>query len=172
MGLSETVTLLFWFCHELSLFLLLYHDELSVKEMGCTGSIEKRIPADWFKQFIALKLTRSEIKKLFTIYRKIDSDRSGSVDIIEMLTYLDIENTSFNQRVFSVFDMNRSGRIDFREFVLSLWNYCTLGNATLDIFTFDLYDKDRSGVLSPPEVEQMVIDLYGKNYANNAKAKR
>jgi Ca2+-binding EF-hand superfamily protein len=139
--------------------------------MGCGQSIEKKVPAEWYKQFIALKLSRSEIKKLFNLYRKIDMDRSGSIDIIEMLTFLDVENTSFNQRVFSVFDMNRSGRIDFREFVLSLWNYCTLGNATLDIFTFDLYDNDRSGVLSKVELEQMVKDLYGKNYQNNPKAK-
>jgi Ca2+-binding EF-hand superfamily protein len=67
--------------------------------------------------------------------------------------------------------MNRSGKIDFREFVLSLWNYCTLGNATLDIFTFDLYDKDRSSILSKIEMEQMVMDLYGKNFQSNPKAK-
>lgn len=139
--------------------------------MGCgTSSIEKKIPKGWYRQFLALKLSKSEVKQLFKIYRKIDSDNSGSIDIIEMLTYLDIENTTFNQRVFSIFDMNRSGKVDFREFVLSLWNYCTLGNATLDIFTFDLYDKDRSGVLSNSEVEQMVIDLYGRNYQQNQKA--
>ncbi len=99
--------------------------------MGCGQSIEKKIPKEWFRQFYALKLTRSEIRRLYDLFRKIDMDRSGSIDIVEMLTFLDIENTSFNHRVFSVFDMNKSGRVDFREFVLSLWNYCTLGNATL-----------------------------------------
>lgn len=139
--------------------------------MGCGQSIEKKIPKEWFRQFYALKLTRSEIRRLYDLFRKIDMDRSGSIDIVEMLTFLDIENTSFNHRVFSVFDMNKSGRVDFREFVLSLWNYCTLGNATLDIFTFDLYDKDRSGVLSGPEIEVIIRDLYGKHYAENPKAK-
>jgi Ca2+-binding EF-hand superfamily protein len=104
--------------------------------MGCgtSSSMEKKIPKGWYRQFLALKLSKSEVKQLFKIYRKIDSDNSGSIDIIEMLTYLDIENTTFNQRVFSIFDMNRSGKVDFREFVLSLWNYCTLGNATLGNF--------------------------------------
>jgi Ca2+-binding EF-hand superfamily protein len=139
--------------------------------MGCGSSMDKKIPMEWYRQFVALKLSRSEVKKLFALFRKIDMDRSGSIDVVEMLTFLDIENTSFNQRVFSIFDMNRSGKIDFREFVLSLWNYCTLGNATLDIFTFDLYDKDRSSILSKIEMEQMVMDLYGKNFQSNPKAK-
>ncbi len=42
----------------------------------------------------------------------------------------------------------------------------------VDIFTFDLYDKDRSGVLSGPEIEVIIRDLYGKHYAENPKAKR
>jgi hypothetical protein len=47
------------------------------------------------------------------------------------LSALDIERTKFTERIFAVFDAKHDGRIDFREFVLSLWNYCTLGKASL-----------------------------------------
>jgi Ca2+-binding EF-hand superfamily protein len=70
--------------------------------MGCGSSMDKKIPMEWYRQFVALKLSRSEVKKLFALFRKIDMDRSGSIDVVEMLTFLDIENTSFNQRVFSI----------------------------------------------------------------------
>lgn len=40
-----------------------------------------------------------------------------------------------------------------------------------DIFTFDLYDRDSSGVLSPGEVSQMLKDIYGKSHVNDAKVK-
>eukprot|EP01039_Chlorochromonas_danica_P004455 gene4455-4880_t len=142
--------------------------------MGCCccggDNLTRIIPEAWYAQFKALKLSDSEIRKFLDLYQKIDRDQSGAVDMAELLNALDIENNSFTRRAFSVFDMNNSGKIDFREFVLSLWNYCTLGMATLDIFTFDLYDKDKSGILSEDEVQHMVKDLYGRTYQNNPRA--
>eukprot|EP01031_Cornospumella_fuschlensis_P037493 gene37493-45531_t len=128
------------------------------------------IPAPWYAQFKALRLTDNEIRRFLNMYQAIDRDNSGAIDLQELLNYLDIENTSFSHRAFSVFDINNSGKIDFREFVLSLWNYCTLGNATLDVYTFDLYDRDQSGVLSESEVQSMLKDLYGKTFHTNPRA--
>ena len=45
--------------------------------------------------------------------------------------FLDVERTRFTKRIFSIFDDDKSGQIDFREFVLSIWNYCTLGKSSL-----------------------------------------
>ena len=58
-------------------------------------------------------------------------DGSGSIEVKEMLVHFDIERTKFTRRVFGIFDDDNSGSIDFHEFVLALWNYCTLGKATL-----------------------------------------
>lgn len=55
----------------------------------------------------------------------------GTIHIVELLTFFDLERTKFTERVFGIFDEDGSGCIDFREFVVSLWNYCTLTNATL-----------------------------------------
>jgi Ca2+-binding EF-hand superfamily protein len=143
--------------------------------MGCSSSsyrlIEKKIPRDWLVQFKALHLQGNELTKLFHIFKSIDRDQRGSVDVKELLDYLDLEDSEFSKRTFSVFDVNGSGHIDLREFILSLWNYCTLTQASLDIFTFDLYDTDASGILSFSEVENMVKDLYGKNYHHNPNAR-
>ncbi len=142
--------------------------------MGCCcgTNIEKKIPPDWLAQFQALRLSRSELTKFFNTYKRIDRDKKGSIELQELLNFLDIENTSFTNRAFSIFDANASGKIDFREFILSLWNYCTLTKATLDIFTFDLYDEDSSGELGHKEVVQMVEDLYGKKFKANANARQ
>ena len=45
--------------------------------------------------------------------------------------FLDVERARFTKRIFSIFDNDKSGQIDFREFVLSIWNYCTLGKSSL-----------------------------------------
>ncbi len=92
---------------------------------------EKR--AKWRIQFETLQLKEKEVAKLFKIFSQIDVDQDGGMGLVELLTLVNVERTAFSERVFSIFDENRSGKIDFREFVLSLWNYCTLSPATLGV---------------------------------------
>lgn len=110
----------------------------------------------WRSQFEALQLRKNEIGKLHQIFRSVDTDNSGSIGLPEMLALMDVERTAFSERVFSVLDEDGSGKywtttsncvghhcliqfifysgeIDFREFVLSLWNYCTLSPSTLGL---------------------------------------
>ena len=80
----------------------------------------------------------ADIGSLFRIFRMVDVDNSGTIEVAELLAFLDIERTKFSKRIFCMFDEDNSGEIDFREFVLSCWNYCTLGRTTLVLFAFDL----------------------------------
>ncbi len=114
----------------------------------------------WRKQFEKLELSPNEVSQLYRIFLKVDDDRSGSIGLVELLTLMDVERTSFTMRVFSIFDADKSGKIDFREFVLALWNYCTLSSATLDIFSFHLYDKNGSGVLDINEIDSMIKGTF------------
>lgn len=82
-------------------------------------------------QFSAMQFTKSEIRKLYNIFTTVDVDGSGSIALAELLAHIDIARTPFTEKIFSIFDDDKSGEIDFREFVLSLWNYCTLTKATL-----------------------------------------
>ena len=66
----------------------------------------------------------------------MDVDDSGCIELVELLVHIDLERTKFTERIFSIFDEDGSGQIDFREFVLSLWNYCTLSNATLGTYIY------------------------------------
>ena len=95
-----------------------------------TGAIDG-IRSDWLDVFRAMKLQNGEIKKLNSIYNSVDADRSGSIEVVELLTLLDIERTPFNERIFSAFDKDRTGQIDLYEFVVSLWKFCTLGNGAI-----------------------------------------
>lgn len=123
-------------------------------------------------QFDALLLSANEIGQLYEIFNSIDTDRSGSVSVRELFANLSTEATYFRDRVFTLFDDDGSGKIDFREFVLSLWNYCTLSKASLVMFAFDLYDTDSTGELSPEEIEGMLFDLYGKQARTHPQAKQ
>ena len=97
---------------------------------GVSVNIQE-IRKDWLDVFRAMKLRNNEIKKMYSIYNSVDVDKSGSIDVVELLTLLDIERTPFNERIFSAFDKDRTGHIDLYEFVVSLWKFCTLGNGAI-----------------------------------------
>ncbi len=88
----------------------------------------------WKEQFETLQLSEFDIRRLYSIFRHVDVDGSGTIDILELLMFLDIERTRFSQQVFSIMDEDTSGTIDFREFVISCWNYATLGDEALGKF--------------------------------------
>ncbi len=84
---------------------------------------------------------------------------------------LDLEVTPFTKRVFSLFDSDNSGEINFRECVLSLWSYCSLSDDDLIVFAFELYDQDGSHVMERKEVERIFLDVYGLQINTNPYAK-
>lgn len=95
--------------------------------MGSGASAISEIKKEWLNIFKAMKLRNKEISKLYDIYNTVDADRSGSIDVVELLMFLDIERTLFTERIFQAFDKDHTHRIDFYEFVVSVWKFCTLG---------------------------------------------
>mmetsp|Transcript_8863 Transcript_8863/g.13282 ORF Transcript_8863/g.13282 Transcript_8863/m.13282 type:complete len:447 (+) Transcript_8863:128-1468(+) len=141
---------------------------------NCCKDVYTKYPhlEPWRDEFEALRLKKSDVESLYKVFTRIDTDGSGTIQVEELLDYLDVDRNKFTQRVFSIFDEDGSKCVDFREFAVALWNYCTLGNATLILFAFDLYDGDSSGIIDASEVDVMLKEIYGDNYAKNVHAHR
>ena len=97
--------------------------------------------------------------------------RSGNIDIAELLVHVQLEYTPFTKRVFSLFDDDNSGAIDFHELCMCLWGYCSLDEAELVIFAFELYDTDGSGLMDRSEVNLLLMDVYGQTFQANPMTK-
>jgi hypothetical protein len=59
-------------------------------------------------------------------------------------------------------DPSSPAQLDFAEFFVGVFNYCTLTHDTLVKFAFDLFDKDGSGAIARDELEQLVEIVYGQ----------
>ena len=122
-----------------------------------------------------LNIHKKDVKKFFKIYCSIDNDFSGSIGVDEFFDHFDLEYSSFAQRAFSIMDTDRSGdshsQLDFVEFFVGLYNYCTLTHDTLVKFAFDMFDVDGGGHISKEEVEQLVKMVYGKKAVDKETAK-
>jgi hypothetical protein len=83
-----------------------------------------------------------------------------------------MEKTFFNKRIFSLLDSDGSGELNFGEFLLGLWNFCSVQDAMFAQYAFDLYDNDKSGIIDICEAQFMVKDIYGKDFERSARAKK
>jgi Ca2+-binding EF-hand superfamily protein len=143
--------------------------------MGCGPSakvLEETYPDDWIATFEALQFTKNDLVKLENIFGKIDQQNDGKLDLLELLDFLELEKNAFAKRTFAIFDDKQTGAIDFRGFVVTLWNYCSCTDSSLRMFAFDLYDTDGSGKIAHLEVETMMREVYGPAFETNAQAAR
>jgi Ca2+-binding EF-hand superfamily protein len=104
--------------------------------MGCSNNVYDRNPniLKWKREFEAIDFKEREIKSLLKVFQEIDLNNDGSIELLELLAYLDIEKTPFTYRIFQIFDTSKNNLIDFGEFALALWNYCTLDQSSLGKF--------------------------------------
>eukprot|EP01032_Pedospumella_encystans_P013477 gene13478-15514_t len=141
--------------------------------MGSSNSIAV-IPTEWMEIFRAMQLKKSEVKSLYKLYKQYDFDRrggnsKGGMDIVEWLTLIDIERTSLSERIFYAADRDGDHRLNFFEFVVSLWKFCVLGDGSLNVFAFDMFDTDSDGILSEADVHVMFNELLGEHHAHTAQ---
>ena len=57
----------------------------------------------------------------------------------------------------------RSDTIDFTEFIMSVWNYCTFDMPSLIHFAFNFYDVGNSGMLTMDEAKGLIKEVYGED---------
>lgn len=153
--------------------------------MGCSGSrkvvvkhhfmVNERKPGQGrnaLKDFKTLRLTDSVVDQFFDKYNEMDADGTGHVDVEKFNQYFKMDRTPFSDRVFTIVDENKNGEIDFREFVLACWNYCSLDARALARFTFNLYDISNKRVLTSDEIRQMVAEVYGDQYESQTHLRK
>ena len=71
--------------------------------------------------FESLGLKEDDVARLHEQFVIIDKDGSGAIELWELLDYLDLQRNRFAKRVFAIFDADGSNQIDFKEFVVALW---------------------------------------------------
>lgn len=93
----------------------------------------------------ALEFSDEEINSLFHMYKKLDVDANGMITVHEFIVCYGISCELFGEMVFRLLDKDRSGQLDFTEYIVAIWNYCSLDKNALTAFTFQIFDTDGSG---------------------------
>lgn len=125
---------------------------------------------DCKQTFEALRIRTDDVARLHEQFEDIDQDGSSRISLEEFFAWSGLRKSVFGKRVFSLFDDDGSGELDFREFVVSLWNYLTADKLSLISFAFDVYDADRSGTIDTTEFGSMLKEVYGEKMKTNSHA--
>ncbi|KAH3673787.1 hypothetical protein OGATHE_001767 [Ogataea polymorpha] len=83
---------------------------------------------------------------------KLDTDNSGAIDKDEFLSIPGIGQNPLARRVIDIFDTNRGGDIDFKEFVAGLSIFSSGSVDDKLRFLFRVYDIDNDGYISNGEL--------------------
>ncbi|KAJ3318866.1 hypothetical protein HDV06_006987 [Boothiomyces sp. JEL0866] len=120
----------------------------------------------------------NEIKRLATAFEKAQ-DGSGTINKEQFKAVLSANvihwsagaQLLFLERLFDAFDVDRSGTIDYNEFITGLTVYFegteiqkSECKNLLILVTFQIYDIDKSGDIQPKELVKIMAEMYSSYY--------
>jgi serine/threonine-protein phosphatase 2B regulatory subunit len=90
-----------------------------------------------------------DVRKLYNRFVTLDTDRSGQLEIHEILRVHDVHSNPVAKRVISVLDTNKNNKISFVEFLVGVARLTAATDPELRVkFFFDLYDVNGDGYIS------------------------
>ena len=108
--------------------------------------------------YIASRLSEDEIKKIKEMFQRIDVDNDGKLSLEEMKKVFskgDIK-IEFNEEIFNQIDTDKSGSIEYTEFISACIEKNVYLNEERLREAFNLFDSDKSGKISRSEIEKVL----------------
>ena len=122
--------------------------------------------------FRALGLSDSAINSFYYYFSEIDDDDNGTISLDEFYDYFGLIRSPFSDMVFQILDKDSNGTVNFSEFVVNLWEYCSLSPRSLANFAFRIFDKNNNTELSLSEVFGIVQCIYGPQFDQNEEIRK
>lgn len=104
--------------------------------------------------------TSEEFHVLYRPFSSLKMESCNKVPIFVLADYYGFASDEHLLRCFGLLDKRQSGLLDFGEFFLALWNYCTHSVETHLLFSFLACDKSHIGALGEFEVRACLRDAY------------
>jgi Ca2+-binding EF-hand superfamily protein len=116
-----------------------------------------------FEILSKIGLTNSEVRKFGLMFDDINTDKSGIVTSVDVLSYLNMEPDEISIRLLSSFDVENIGTLTFCEFTCALWNFLSLDTRNLPSFLFHLFDNERLFILNNSQIKSALKMIHQKS---------
>lgn len=84
---------------------------------------------------------------------------NGTTDVTRrrLTRFVQVDPSPQCEGLFQLFDVDRSGQIDIREFMISLTNFAGAGKDDKLKFAFMIFDEDGNGVITKQEASKISV---------------
>eukprot|EP00904_Undaria_pinnatifida_P003072 jgi/Undpi1/12766/HiC_scaffold_6.g02434.m1 len=96
------------------------------------------------------------IKKAYKRFQATEKDSTGMIDYTEFCEIMQVDPSPQCEGLFQLFDADRSGQIDVREFMISLTNFAGASKDDKLKFAFMIFDEDGNGVITKQELTRIL----------------
>ncbi|KAM5138502.1 lysophosphatidylcholine acyltransferase 2 isoform 1-T1 [Mantella aurantiaca] len=105
-----------------------------------------------------LSIKLHDIQKQLGVFASIaDLSSGGRIGIEEFASHLKLPVSDVLRELFALFDRNRDGTIDFREYIIGIAILCNPSNSEETIqMAFKLFDVDRDGSITEDEFSSLL----------------
>jgi Ca2+-binding EF-hand superfamily protein len=117
-------------------------------------------------------LTNSEVRKFCLMFDDINTDKSGVVTSVDVLSYLNMQPDEFSIKLLAPFDMENIGTLTFCEFTCALWNFLSLDSRNLPSFLFHLFDNERLFILNNSQIKSALKLIHQKSASDRIILKK
>jgi serine/threonine-protein phosphatase 2B regulatory subunit len=97
-------------------------------------------------------LKPESIKKAYKRFQAADKDKSGLIDYTEFCEILQVDPSPQCEGVFQLYDYDKTGQVDAREFLIAVSNYTGAGKEDKLKFAFMAFDGEGNGVITKAEL--------------------
>ena len=108
-----------------------------------------------------LGLNNSNIFKLFEIFLLLNTSETGLTNMIENIDYFRASKFDCRILISSIDSLNEtSNNVTFEQWVIMIWNICTLSITQLSQLLYEIYDVDNKGILCKHDIQTMYRMVY------------
>lgn len=117
---------------------------------------------------------RHEINRFHDKFLNCDIRNTGDIRPDEFYAYFKLEPTDpLSEKLFHSLDVKGNGRLDFCQFVCTLWNFLSLPTKQLGAYAHFMYDENKTGkLLMIDQVKVMIEELTKQKCEGKSKAKK
>eukprot|EP01041_Mallomonas_annulata_P011412 gene11413-23872_t len=125
---------------------------------GMTGIVQNVVQARNAKKAALEEFSKDNnlkpesIKKAYKRFQAADKDKSGLVDYTEFCEMLQVDPSPQCEALFQLYDYDKTGQIDAREFLIAVSNYTGAGKEDKLKFAFQVFDQEGNGVITKAEL--------------------
>jgi serine/threonine-protein phosphatase 2B regulatory subunit len=110
-------------------------------------------------------LNYQEILHLHEQFQSLDLNQNNRVELEELQQLEDLQDNPLVSRVFEIFDKDKSGSIDFVEFLTVLSIFSNQGSEEAKLrLLFDIYDYDEDGEICNKDLFSTLLQLTGSHF--------